>query len=259
MPYADAKRCKSECVMRCGTCSIVPDALPYNSRGLMPVIVAANPKGGSGKSTTCIVLGTTLASQGASVRIIDADPQRTLARWAEGQSAYKDIVVTPSQNEDLTVMIDRLQSEYQFVLIDVQGTANQEMVSAMSRADLVLIPMQAKTADAEVATRAIGLLRSQENLFKRKIPHAIVFMRTSPIIVTREEKEIRQNIEMAGVPRFTSSLNERTAFSHVFAYKRSLTELNVKETNGLEAAQQNAVRLTAEMIKLLRSQKGSGV
>jgi chromosome partitioning protein len=220
----------------------------------MPVVVAANPKGGSGKSTTCIVLGTTLASQGASVRIIDADPQRTLARWSEGNSAFRDIVVTPSQNEDLTVLIDRLQSQYQFVFIDVQGTANQEMVAAMSRADLVLIPMQAKTADAEVATRAIGLLRAQENLFKRSIPHAIVFIRTSPIIVTREEKEIRVNVEAAGVPRFTASLNERTAFSHMFAYKCSLGELNTRDTNGLEAAQQNAVELTAEMVQLLRRQ-----
>jgi chromosome partitioning protein len=224
-------------------------------RGNMPVIVAANPKGGSGKSTTCIVMGTTLASQGASVRIIDADPQRTLARWAEGESAYRDIVVTPAHNEDLTVLIDQLQSDYQFVIIDVQGTANQEMVSAMSRADLVLIPMQAKTADAEVATRAISLLRTQENLFKRQIPHSIVFMRTSPIIVTREEKEIRLNIEAAGIPRFVSSLNERTAFSHLFAYKRSLLELNTRDTNGLEAAQRNAVELTAEMIQLLRRQQ----
>lgn len=220
----------------------------------MPVIVAANPKGGSGKSTTSILLGTTLAAQGASVRVIDADPQRTLARWAEGSSRFREIVVTPSQTEDLTVLIDRLQSQYQFVFIDVQGTANQEMVAAMSRADLVLIPMQAKTADAEVATRAIGLLRSQENLFKRKIPHAIVFIRTSPIIVTREEKEIRQNIETAGVPRFVSSLNERTAFSHIFAYKCSLEELNPRDTNGLEAAQKNAVELTAEMVHLLRKQ-----
>ena len=220
----------------------------------MPVIVAANPKGGSGKSTTCIVLGTTLASQGASVRVIDADPQRTLARWSEGTSAFREIVVTPSSAEDLTVLIDRLQSQFQFVFIDVQGTANQEMVSAMSRADLVLIPMQAKTADAEVATRAIGLLRTQENLFKRKIPHAIVLIRTSPIIVTREEKEIRNNIEQAGVPRLKASLNERTAFSHVFAYKKSLPELNVKDTNGLDGALQNAVELTAEMIQLLRKQ-----
>ena len=223
----------------------------------MPVIVAANPKGGSGKSTTCLTLGTTLASQGATVRIIDADPQRTLARWSEGKSIHRDIVVTPSSGGDLTVTIDRLQAEVQFILIDVQGSANQEMVAAMSRADLVLIPMQAKTADADVATRAISLLRSQENLFKRKIPHAIVFMRTSPIIVTREEKQIRQNIEAAAVPSLKASLNERTAFSHMFAYKRALAELNTKETNGLEEAQQNAIEFTGEVVQLLRVQQGS--
>ncbi len=181
-------------------------------------------------------------------------PQRTLARWSEGNSAFREIVVTPSATEDLTDLIDRLQAKYQFVLIDVQGTANQEMVAAMSRADLVLIPMQAKTADADVATRAIKLLRTQESLFKRSIPHAIVFIRTSPIIVTREEKEIRNNIDAAGIPRFTSSLNERTAFSHVFAYKNALGELNAKDTNGLEAAQMNAVEMTAEMVQLLRKQ-----
>jgi chromosome partitioning protein len=221
----------------------------------MPVIVAANPKGGSGKSTSCIVLGTTLASLGGTVRVIDADPQRTLGRWSEGNSRYKDIVVLPSPGEDLTDLIDRLAAQYQFVIIDVQGTANQEMAAAMSRADLVLIPMQAKTADADVATRAIGLLRSQEKLFKRTIRHGIVFMRTSPIIVTREEKDIRLSIAKAQIPRFTVSLNERTAFSHMFAQKLSLEELSPSETNGLPAAIENAAKLTAEIIETLRGNK----
>ena len=52
-----------------------------------------------------------------------------------------------------------------------------------------------------------------------------------------------------------TSLNELTAFSHLFAYKRALGELNTRDTNGLEAAQQNAVELTAEMIQLLRTQQ----
>jgi chromosome partitioning protein len=222
----------------------------------MPVIVAANPKGGSGKSTTCLVLGTTLAAKGATVRIIDADPQRTVQRWSEGKSVHRGIVVTPTADEDLTVLIDRLQSEVQFVFIDVQGSANTEIVSAMSRADLVLIPMQAKTADADVATRAISLLRTQENLFKRKIPHSILFMRTSVAIATREQKEIRRNIVAASVPCFVSGLNERTAFSHLFAYKLALDELNENDTNGLEAAKENAEQVTAEVLQLLRQQTG---
>jgi chromosome partitioning protein len=221
----------------------------------MPVIVAANPKGGSGKSTTCLVIGTTLAGQGASVRIIDADPQKTLSMWSEGNSKFRDIVVGPTPNEDLTVQIDRLQSQYQFVIIDVQGSANQEIFSAMSRADLVLIPMQAMTADAQVATRAIRLLRTQENLFKRSIAHAIVFVRTSTLIVTREEKDIRSNIADAGLPHFTRSLNQRTAFSHMIKYKLSLGELNESETNGLESAQENAREFTAELVALLRKNR----
>lgn len=220
----------------------------------MPVIVAANPKGGSGKSTSCIVLGTTLASKGATVRIIDADTrQRTIGRWSEaGKSRFRDIAITPPPGEDLTDLIDRLASQYQFVIIDVQGTANQEMAAAMSRADLVLIPMQAKTADADVATLAIGLLRSQEKLFKRSIPHGIVFTRTNPAIKTREEKEILRSIDQAGIPRLQTNINERTAFSHIFALKLALDEQSHADTNGLDGAKANADAFVAEVIERLR-------
>jgi chromosome partitioning protein len=222
----------------------------------MPVIVAANPKGGSGKSTSCLVLGTTLANRGGTVRIIDADiAQRTVGQWSEGASKLREIVVRPIPGEDLTDLIDRLATEFQFVIIDVQGTANQEMAAAMSRADLVLIPMQAKTADAQEATRAIALLRSQEKLFKRSIPHAILFTRTSPLIATREEKEIRKNIMNAKIPTFTAALNERTAFSHIIKDQCDLTELSSKETNGLKEAIGNAEAVAAEIIEMLRSKK----
>jgi chromosome partitioning protein len=223
----------------------------------MPVIVAANPKGGSGKSTSCLILATTLASQGVTVKIIDADPQRTLGRWSEGSSQYRDIVVEPSAGEDLTDLIDRLRSQVQFVIIDVQGTANQEIAAAMSRATLVLIPMRAKTADARVATRAIGLLRSQEKLFQRAIPHAIVFIANNPVIVTREEKEIRKNVIDAQIPYFETSLNERTAFSHMFAQNLSLEELSPSETNGLDGARANATAFAVEVVNTLRGKKES--
>ena len=221
----------------------------------MPVIVAANPKGGSGKSTTCLVLGTTLASQGASVRIIDADPQGTLAMWSEGSSKYRDLVVKPTANEDLTVLIDRLQSQFQFVIIDVQGSANQEMFSAMSRADLVPLPMQPLTADVQVATRAIRLIRTQESLFKRSIAHAIVLIRTSPLIVKLEEKDIRKRYrrcrDATPYPQYEPTY---CVLPHD-KYKLSLGELNESKTNGLDSAQENAKELTAELIALLRKNR----
>lgn len=221
----------------------------------MPTIVTANTKGGSGKSTSCLVLGTALARKGATVRIIDADPQGTLQSWSHGQSQYRDIVVTPSAGEDLTDLIDRLASQYQFVIIDVQGSANQELAAAMSRADLVIIPMRGKTADAEVATNAINLLRKQEKLFKRRINHGVLFMATSAGVKTREEKDIREKVEAGSIPCFQTQLHERTAYSHMFRFKLSIDELEGPETSGLAAALENADAFRREVIQILRQSR----
>ena len=48
----------------------------------MPTIVVASPKGGCGKSTTAVLLGTELARAGADVSFLDCDPNRSLTLWA---------------------------------------------------------------------------------------------------------------------------------------------------------------------------------
>lgn len=219
----------------------------------MPVVVAANTKGGSGKSTSSLILGTTLARMGATVRVLDADPQRTLMSWGSGQSKYRDIVTAPRPGVDLSDLIDEISAEYQFVIIDVQGSANQELAAAMSRADLVTIPMRAKTADAEVAANAIGLLNSQQKLFRRSIPHGVVFIATNPVITTKEEKHIRESVRHLHIPCFQTSLHERTAFSHMFRFKVAIDELSSRETNGLDAALENAERYADEVVQTLRT------
>ncbi len=227
----------------------------------MPVIIAANTKGGCGKSTTSLVLSTTLASRGATVRLIDCDiKQRTSAKFgAAGRSKYSDIVVALSPEEDLTDMIDRLASEVQFVIVDVQGSANLELAAAMSRADLVIIPMNAKTADSEASPEAISLLRKQEKLFRRPIPFAFLFVNTKTPIMTREEKEIREQIRSVGLPTFRTDLRERTGFSHIIRFKLALDEQSEADTNGLQAAIKNAQTFTNEVISKLRETRQEGV
>ena len=224
----------------------------------MPVVVAANTKGGSGKSTSSLILGTTLARMGATVRILDADPQKTLLSWGSGQSKYREIVTAPRPGTDLSDLIDEVSAEYQFVIIDVQGSANQELAAAMSRADLVTIPMRAKTADAEVAANAIGLLNSQQKLFRREIPHGVVFIATNPVITTKEERHIRESVKQLKIPCFHTSLHERTAFSHMFRFKVAIDELSSRETNGLDAALENADNYANEVVETLRKARQEG-
>lgn len=49
----------------------------------MPTVVIASPKGGAGKSTAAILLGTELAHAGASVVMLDCDPNHSLTLWAD--------------------------------------------------------------------------------------------------------------------------------------------------------------------------------
>ena len=47
--------------------------------GITPVVAFANPKGGAGKSTSALILAQALTRSGASVTVIDADPNRPIS------------------------------------------------------------------------------------------------------------------------------------------------------------------------------------
>lgn len=222
----------------------------------MPVISIANPKGGAGKSTTALVLGTTLASKGASVSIIDCDPNQPIKAWATGTSKSPVRVLSDVTESRIIPTIDAERAERQFVIVDLEGTASRMVSRAITRSDLVLIPMQASAVDAAQAARAVGLVREEEQVISREIPLRVLLTRTSPQIPTRNEKLIMDELRASGVPLLTTHLNQRTAFQSLFTYKLALDELDPAAVNGLEAAINNAYRLASEVIEVIRGING---
>uniref|UniRef100_UPI0025C622EA ParA family protein n=1 Tax=Marivita sp. TaxID=2003365 RepID=UPI0025C622EA len=65
----------------------------------MPTIVIASPKGGAGKSTTAVLLGTELAHEGVPVTMLDCDPNRSLTLWASQSDLPSDITVLSDISE----------------------------------------------------------------------------------------------------------------------------------------------------------------
>ncbi len=220
----------------------------------MPVISFASPKGGVGKSTSALVLASGLSVAGASVTVIDGDPNRTLETWAKATKEPGFSCRTLPSDNAIIDQIEEAASSSQFVIVDLEGTANLAMSRAISRTDLVIIPLQASPVDARQASRAIKLVVDEGRALRRGIPYRMLFTRVNPAIATRDEKEIRSQFKGAGIPTFETALNDRAAFRAIFTHYRSLWNLEDEQVTGLEKARTNASAFVQEVIQEIRRQ-----
>ena len=219
----------------------------------MPIICVANPKGGAGKSTTALILATTLAEEGASVGVLDCDPNRAIAGWRTGTSASTVDVIGDISEQTIISRMDEIKRSRDFVICDLEGVASRLVSRALSRADLVVIPIQASAVDAEQAARAINLVREEEEAFSRQIPYRVLFTRTSSAIRTQIERAIANDLAVGNVPTFSVALNERAAFKAMFYHRLALSELESQGVNGLKRAQENALAFASEVVEVLSS------
>ena len=219
----------------------------------MPVISIANPKGGAGKSTTALVLAMSLDAMGASVTIIDADPNRPIVHWhTHATGAHKIEVIGNATETSIVQQIRTASTQKQFVFVDLEGTASRLVSRAIARSDFVIVPLQASAIESRQAGRAVALIHEEEEVLDgRKINYRILLTRTSPLIKTRLERRIVKHIADAGHPMFAHQINERAAFKEIFAVPSTLRNLDQNKVNGVPAAILNADTVANELIDLL--------
>lgn len=221
----------------------------------MPTVLFASSKGGVSKSTSAVVLGTQLAIRGATVTMIDADPNHPLGTWAKRPGKPDTLTVVSDVNE--RTIIDEIEAAAEksaFVIVDVEGTASMTVAYAISRADLVIIPVQGSQLDAAEAAKAIKLIRQQEKAFGRRIPYAVLFTRTSAAIQPRTLRHIRTELEGAGVPIFATQMHEREAFRAIFSFGGTVESLRPDQVGGLDGAVKNARQFASEVVAMLKQQ-----
>ena len=226
----------------------------------MPIIVFASPKGGAGKSTSAVVIACELARTGADIVIIDADPNRPLSKWARLDGKPPSLTVIADVTEATIIEeIEAWSGRVPFVVVDLEGTASMTVAYAISRADLVIIPVQGSQLDASEAAKAIRLIRQQEKAFSRSIPYAVLFTRTSAAIKPRLLQHIRAELQAANVPIFEAQMSEREAFRAIFSFGGTIESLKPSLVSNLPAAAANARSVTAEVVAMLRRRPAPGV
>lgn len=223
----------------------------------LPVIAFVNPKGGAGKSTAAVVLATELAGKKAQVTILDADPNKPVSHWAKRAGCPSNISVIADISEASIIdEIERASETAPFVVVDLEGTASMTVAYAISRADLVIIPLQGSQLDAAEGTKAIRLIRQQEKAFGRKIPYAILFTRTSSAIRPRTLQHIQEEFRKHNVRAFQTQLHEREAFRALFSFGGTLESLDRSQVSNLDVAIANARAYAGEVVSMLRETSG---
>ncbi len=216
----------------------------------MPVVVIASSKGGAGKSTTAVLLGTELAHQGVPVTMLDCDPNHSLSIWARKGTLPPNIqAITDVTESSIVKTIKQHDTDGAVVIVDLEGVASRMVSRAISQADLVLIPMRATVLDATIGAQSLQLIAEEEEAVDRKIAHAVVFTMTRHIR-SKQERGIEASLREAGVDVVEPPLHERAAFSALFEYGGNLHTMENKQGN-MDAAIENASAFARAIYKRL--------
>jgi chromosome partitioning protein len=180
-----------------------------------PIVSFASTKGGVGKTTLAYLIATAMArslptSLEYRVACIDADPNGTLDA-ALRKTGCPDIWSMQSDAETLLPTLRNAQRGADLVLIDLEGSANQAMLYACGKSDLVLIPAQPSAFDVREARRTADVVSQAADLVGRQIEARVVLTRT-PVLRQRVAEHSRAQFVKAGLPVLPVELVQRTAF-----------------------------------------------
>lgn len=216
----------------------------------MTVISFASSKGGAGKTTSAIILATTLA-RGHTISVIDADPAGRLASWASKGKLPPNIEVRPSKGERyIHDEIDTASRRSKFVILDLEGAATRLNAFAMGESDLVIVPMGDEQPDAEGAIETLAQLALESRNMRRDIPVRILFCRTQAAVKSRMEKSLNAQVRDK-IGSFSTELHRRTAFSSLHNLGGSLYDMDPTAVGGIDKAIINAQQFTDELLSVL--------
>lgn len=221
----------------------------------MPVIAFVTPKGGAGKTTATVLIASELAERGKTVAILDADPNQPLAAWASKEIAPPTgiTILSDVTEENMVDQVEKAAETNDWVLIDVEGSANLASTYAIASSDLVIIPAQKTQLDAKEAVRAIKMVRDANKVMKTDIPFRVLFMRTNTRVMAGVQRAVQSAFEE--IPALQVEIAERSAFQAIFAYGGSIRSLPKGAGGNLRNAQENVEAVVDAVIAALKSSK----
>lgn len=195
----------------------------------MYVVTFANPKGGTGKTTAALLLAEQIALSGGRVAMLDLDPNANILAWARARRAAERPVpfavhARPDPEETVT-LIDSLQDQADYLVIDLEGSRDQIVTFALSRSDLCVIPLDGSAMEARQAAAAVRLVQTTAAMIRAPIACRLLMTRTNAAFQTADERDVRRELAASDLPVLPVRLARRAAYTRIFRDGLMLSEL----------------------------------
>jgi chromosome partitioning protein len=218
----------------------------------MACLSLASSKGGCGKTTLAILIGSDLALMGYSVTLLDCDLNQHASAFG-GKTDIPGFTIMPSIDEASVLQaLRKAESVSDVVLVDLPGGSSTLALKALQRSNFVLIPCQASLPDVRDAVRTVAQVDDAQELARFPIARSLIWTRVLPGFESRSARHVRQSVEGKGLPVFASALMERAAYRELH-----MTGKTPRQTEPTGRAALNVSAITTELLanleKLVRA------
>jgi len=209
----------------------------------MATLSIASAKGGCGKTTLSLLIGTELALDGYRVALLDCDLNQHASAFGQKGDIPGFRVVPSIDESNVLAELRRAEGENDVVLIDLPGGSSTLALKALQRSNFVLIPCQASLPDVRDAIKTVAQIDDAQDLSRTSIARALIWTRLLPGFESRAARHVRESVESRDIPVFTAALMERAAFREIH-----ITGKAPRETDAKGAAAANVASVTAELL-----------
>ena len=186
-----------------------------------PTFIAfASPKGGVGKSTSCLAIAGALAFHGHPVHIVDFDQTQTLWRWYSSNPAAQAIenltVEQGPANEDIKDFLKGLWfSRKGYVLVDLAGALTSHMLQLAAFAHLTITPAKLNEPDILEAHKLCQQLINLGKHVDKTINHRVLINEVPALLAAYQIHTLKQ-IDGSPLGRFATLMHVRAAYPESF-------------------------------------------
>jgi chromosome partitioning protein len=198
---------------------------------MMQVITIATLKGGSGKSTLASCLAVHWQLRGRRPVIIDADPQRSIARLAARERVLGGVRVLEEPTIAACDTARELAAKGATVLIDTPGFRSSVTSACARAADLLLIPVKASPLDVDRMLDTVETLISSAG--KSKTFRCILTQTSRDSVIA---KHVRNELTEAGLPLLQTEMTNRVGYAEAALWGATPTLLNPTSAAAREIA-----------------------